>query len=120
MPVIGYAGASDSGHRGLLSEHPEIKTLPPNTALIAVRGGSAYPAIYDGQWAIVSLNRRVNPNNVVAAVLRDSGEVVVKRWVPQADGEHVVLASLDGGRNSLSVHTHEVLHVWPVVGVLYE
>lgn len=120
IPVIGYAGASDNGQRGLLMERPEVKALPPNVALVAVRGGSAYPAIYDGQWAIISLNRRVNRNNVVAVVLRDTGEVLVKRWVPQPDGEHVVLASLDGGRDSLAFHTHDILHCWPVVGVLYE
>lgn len=120
IPVIGYAGASDNGQRGILSETPEMKNLPSGLTLIAVRGGSASPVIYDNQWAMVNINRKVRANNVVAVVLRDSGEVLVKRWCPQPDGEHVVLASLDGGRDSLAVHTHEVLHVWPVVGVLYE
>jgi phage repressor protein C with HTH and peptisase S24 domain len=120
LPVIAYAGASSDGQRGVILERPENKRLSPDLALVAVRGQSAYPAIYEGQYAIVNTRRQVRHNNVVAVVLAESGDVLVKRWVPQPDSTIVVLASLDGGRDSISVHIHDIRHCWPVVGVLYE
>lgn len=119
-PVIAYAGAASDGQRGKFLDEPEMKRLPDGLALVAVRGDSAYPAIYNGQFAIVNTKRPVRANNVVAVVVGDSDDVLVKRWCPQPDNGHVVLASLDGGRDSLSVLTHDIRHVWPVVGVLYE
>jgi len=119
LPIIGTAGASNNGQRGLLFETPEIRQLSGDIALIEVHGRSAYPVAYDGQLAIVHLKRPVRPNNIVVVVMADSDEVLVKRWCPQRD-EHVVLASPDGGRDSLVTHKHEIRHCWPVIGVLFE
>lgn len=120
VPVLGTAGAADRGQRGVLYETAEKALLSPHLALIEVRGGSAYPVIYDGQKAIINLKRKVNPDNLAVVVMAGSDEVLIKRWCPQPDGEHVVLASPDGGKKSLVVHMNEVRHHWPVVGVLYE
>jgi phage repressor protein C with HTH and peptisase S24 domain len=120
IPVIAYAGASDNGQRGKILSIPEPHRLSSDLALVAVRGNSAYPAIYDNQFAIINLKRPVRKNNLVAVILTDSDDVCVKRWCPQPDKNHIVLASPDGGRDSLFVHRHDIRQVWPVVGVLYE
>lgn len=49
----------------------------------------------------------------------NDGEVLVKRWCPQRD-DHVVLASPNGGRDSLVISKNEVRHCWPVIGVMFE
>lgn len=103
----------------MLSE-PEPHKLSSDLALVAVRGGSAYPAIYDGQYAIINVKRQVRKNNLAAVILADSDDVLVKRWCPQPDKETIVLASPDGGRDSLFVKLSEINQAWPVVGVLYE
>ncbi|MCK6489660.1 MAG: helix-turn-helix domain-containing protein [Planctomycetes bacterium] len=120
VPVLGSAGAADEGQRGTLYEQADRVTLSPHLALIEVRGGSAYPVIYDGQRAIINLKRKTNPNNLAVVVMAGSDEVLIKRWCPQPDGDHVVLASPDGGKHSLVVHLRDIRHCWPVVGVLYE
>lgn len=120
LPVIGTVGAADGGQRGVLFERPEIKRLPSKIAAVAVRGGSAYPVAYDGQWVLVNKDGKVRHNNLVVVVLEDNDEVLVKRWCEQADGEHIALASPDGGRDSLVVHRHQVRHVWRVVGTYYD
>ncbi len=120
MPMLGTAGAADSGQRGLLFTEPELRQLSPDLALIEVHGRSAYPVVYDGQLAVVHLKRPVRPNNLVVVVMGDGdGEVLVKRWCPQRD-DHVVLASPNGGRDSLVIHKSEVRHCWPVIGVMFE
>jgi hypothetical protein len=119
LPVIGTAGAADTGQRGLLYADPETRRLSPDLALVEVHGRSAYPVAYDGQLAVVHLRRPVRPNNIVVVVVGDSDEVLVKRWCPQRDGT-VVLASPDGGRDSIAVPRQDIAKVWPVVGVMFE
>lgn len=119
LPVIGTVGAADGGQRGVLFERPELKRLPAKIAAVAVRGGSAYPVAYDGQWVLVNKDAPVRHNNLVVVVLEDD-ELLVKRWCVQADGEHIALASPDGGRDSLVIHRHQVRHVWRVVGTYYD
>lgn len=120
LPVIGTVGAADGGQRGVLFEQPELKALPAHLAAVAVRGGSAYPVAYDGQWVLIDRRAKVRHNNLVVVVLMDNDEVLVKRWCEQTDGEHIALASPDGGRDSLVVHRHQVRHVWRVVGTYYD
>ncbi|MEY2800520.1 MAG: Peptidase S24-like [Pseudomonadota bacterium] len=119
LPVIGTAGAADAGQRGLLYDTPEARQLSADLALVEVHGRSAYPVAYDGQLAVVHLKRPVRPNNIVVVVMGEDNDVLVKRWCPQRDGT-VVLASPDGGRDSLAVPKDEIKKAWPVVGVLFE
>lgn len=119
VPVIGTVGAADGGQRGVLFDRPELKRLPSKLAAVAVRGNSAYPVAYDGQWVLVNKDGPVRHNNLVVVILEDDA-LLVKRWCEQADGEHIALASPDGGRDSLVVHRHQVREVWRVVGTYFD
>lgn len=118
LPIIGYVGAASDGHRGMLLDHPDWHAMRPGMALFRVTGNSAYPVLFDGQYAVISTTCPIHDNNLV--VVETSDGWLVKRWCEQPDGKGVVLASPDSGRASIYCALADIGQRFKVVGVLFK
>lgn len=104
-------------------------TIPPHWSAVRVMGDSAYPAIYSGQLALVDESRAIDIDRLdeetgwdldddVVLVRLANDKALLKRFCfhPPRD---FVLASVNGGRRSPLIRPADILHIVPVVAVIW-
>lgn len=111
-------------------QEPVTWQIPPSWKIVQVFGKSAYPVIYEGQWAAIDTMRAQRPpfdrqtlvdlhDNIVLVQTTD-GRGFLKRfcWADGAPGDFM-LASIDSGRSSPFVPPEQILIIAPVVATFY-
>lgn len=121
---LSYAGQVTAGG-GFVSESQDPDdwcpvALRPGWKLVRIEGDSAVPVVWPGQSVIVDTDGARTPpkHNRIVVVQTKDGRAYCKRWCVAGDG-HVVLASLNGGADSIALHEDDVSSVSVVVGTLF-
>jgi SOS-response transcriptional repressor LexA len=121
LPFIGQVTAGG----GFVSESQDgddwqpVK-LRPGWKLVRIEGDSAVPIVWPGQSVIVDTDAIRTPpkHNRIVVVQTKDGRAYCKRLCVAGDG-HIVLASLNGGADSIALHEDQVDSVAVVVGTLF-
>ena len=83
---------------------------------VRIQGTSAIPIALPGQCVLVDDALRVKNGRIVCVQTND-GRAYCKRYCEA--GDHVVLAGLNTGQDSVALHLHEVSSIAVVVGTIY-
>jgi transcriptional regulator with XRE-family HTH domain len=128
IPIEGIVSAGP-GHIAEWRGSGGSLTIPPHWSAVRVMGDSAYPAIYSGQLALVDESRGIDIRELdedtgwdldddVVLVRLANDRALLKRFCfhPPRD---FVLASVNGGRRSPLIRREDILHIVPVVAVIW-
>lgn len=99
------------------SHFTEALTMKDHWRAVAIHGTSAEPVALDGQHVLVDDNLEAKDGRIVCVTTTD-GRFFCKRWC-DAGGDHVVLAGLNAGIESVALHRDEIARARVVVGVVF-
>lgn len=103
--------------------------IPAHWKAVRVLGDSAYPVVYSGQYVLVDEDRSIDINNLdersgwdldddLVLVRLKNNCALLKRFCYHPP-KSFVLASVNGGRRSPLIDPSDILHIMPVVSVVY-
>jgi phage repressor protein C with HTH and peptisase S24 domain len=137
LSVVGIAAAGDHDQAGAWQRmrEPEPFTIPDAWAVIQVRGDSAYPVAFDGQFMLIDTDRAVTGwginaahiadlhNDIVLVQTKEHGEehAYIKRFCADARAPSgFIFASINAGMASPYLPPDIIDLIVPVVGVVFE
>jgi transcriptional regulator with XRE-family HTH domain len=137
LSVVGIAAAGDGDQANAwrAMREPEPLPIPDSWEAVQVRGDSAYPVAFDGQFVLIDCARAVTArdlcdadatdlhDNLVLVQTMEKGaeKAYIKRFCrePRAPAGYV-FASINAGRSSPYLAPECIEFIIPVVGVVFE
>jgi transcriptional regulator with XRE-family HTH domain len=137
LSVVGIAAAGDGDQANAwrAMREPEPLPIPDSWEAVHVRGDSAYPVAFDGQFVLIDCARAVtardlcdadatdlHDNLVLVQTMENCAEkAYIKRFCrePRAPAGYV-FASINAGRSSPYLAPECIEFIIPVVGVVFE